>query len=860
MSGTCRVGRQRHTVRQLGSPSGSADALRAGCGLVRQRRHWHNLAVMGTRSTDVSLRRRHTWAGFVVCAVVALADSIGGPTLILIPLMVVAPLVASVRAQPRDAAAVAVVAAAIAVALGWVDDIAGTRRHWVAIATTVLGGVLAVWLAAARETRDRQLVASAEIVRATDRLKASLATGKMGEWSWNRTTGTVRWDEHVSALFGLALGEFRESFDAWIELIDPRDRELVRDTVLAAVEDRQTFRFDHRCIWPDGTIHWIEGIGDLVIDDNTNEVSGAFGLAVDIDDRQRQVEERTRLVDFERRQRHRAEFLASINDVLARSVDIDEIVQRVTNTVIPDLAEWCSVVVSVDRPRSRPSIVVAHRDPDKVRWAEQVQQDYPYDPDASWGAARVIRTGRPEVIPRVDPRVFSLPGGDVLAEAGLASVATVSLVGPLGTLGALQLIRCDKSPPFSTTDLELVDEIAGRVGAALNTAVLFQRQTRSRIALDTLQEVSGHIASVATAHEVVHAALVHGARGINALSATAFLVGDDGELAARESVGGTTRACGPTELEVARRSIDEGRVVTGASATDSCCRRTVGVSMRIMNRTVGSLVFTFDDERELTHEEASMLTTLGSRCAGALERASLYERERTIALTLQHRLLSVLPDTPDWLEVAGCYVPATGLEIGGDWFQILDVTDGRVAAIIGDAVGHGLASAAAMGQLRASFATAVANDPEPHRVLAAVDLFAGRGADTLAASAAYLLLDSAGSAVFASAGHPPLIWAPAQGPPRIIEEGRGPLLGFRGGRQSGTTSIPFNTGDLIVMFTDGLIERRREPIDDGLLRLANAVADFRHLAPQSMCDALVAACTESRAPSDDIAVLLLRRT
>jgi len=77
----------------------------------------------------------------------------------------------------------------------------------------------------------------------------------------------------------------------------------------------------------------------------------------------------------------------------------------------------------------------------------------------------------------------------------------------------------------------------------------------------------------------------------------------------------------------------------------------IGTLLRILNRIVGSLVFTFKDERDFSPEELSMLVTLGSRCAGALERASLYERDRDIALTFQHRLLPGLPHVPEWIEM-----------------------------------------------------------------------------------------------------------------------------------------------------------------------------------------------------------------
>ena len=196
--------------------------------------------------------------------------------------------------------------------------------------------------------------------------------------------------------------------------------------------------------------------------------------------------------------------------MLAYSLDAAEIVQRVTESVIPELAEWCSIVVSVDRRRDHPSITVAHRDPDKILWAEQLQRDYPYDPDAPWGAARVIRSGQPEIVASVDPAVFLLPGGDILREVGLQSIITVPVIGALGTLGALQVIRIDGQMPFAPSEIELIVELAARLGAALNSAVLFDRQTRSRAALDTLQHVSGRIASVATRTRVAQEVVTHG--------------------------------------------------------------------------------------------------------------------------------------------------------------------------------------------------------------------------------------------------------------------------------------------------------------------------------------------------------------
>jgi len=804
------------------------------------------------------MRGASAFAGYFVVGAVAAADIILEGELVLIPLFVVAPLVASVRATPKQTFRVAVVAVMAAVVFGWLDDIWGTRRHTVAIATTLLGGLLAIWSAAARGARDSELATSLPVLRAADRLKISLTTGRMGEWTWASASGKVTWDANVTALFGVEDGQFDGTFEAWIRLIDERDRVFVQNTVNGALDARTPFRFDHRCTWPDGSTHWIEGIGDVTIDPKTDRVTGAFGLAVDVDERHRQVEERTHLLALELRLRQRGEYLASINSVASLSVDVDRVVQTMTALAIPELADWCSIVVAIDRPRSRPSIAVAHRDPGKMQWAEQLQRDYTYNPDARWGAAEVIRTGKPEIVREIDPRLLARLNSDILTNADLGSVITLPLVGALGTLGAMQWIRGAHAMPFSEADQDLANEVAIIVGTALNNAVLFQRQTRSRTALATLQTVSGLIASVATTDEVVRATLVEGGRGLGATSGSLFLINADDVLVARERVGLADQVRRDAERHMARQAVDSGELASFTVATDGGDRFVVGVPMQALTRMVGALAFTFDDQREPTPEELLMLVTLGSRCAGALERATLYERERTIALTLQHRLLSTIRTMPGWIEVAASYVPATGLEIGGDWFQVLEAGEGRLAAVVGDAVGHGLASAAAMGQLRASFATAVLMDPDPMSALEAVDRFAELGADTMAASAAFVLVDQTGFARYASAGHPPIVVARAAEPARVIEGARGGLLGYRTAASESVT-FPFEHGDMIVMYTDGLVETRTGPIDDGIARLVAAVDATRHLPAHEMCEVLVATLTEGRDVDDDIATLVLRR-
>ena len=124
--------------------------------------------------------------GLVLCVAIAITDLVAGSNVILIPLLVIAPLATAVRGTARQTVVVGSVATAFAVGLGWADDIEGSWRHWVAIATTVVGTAIGAWLAVSRH---RERARSLPALRQADRLRATLATGGMGEWSWDSGDG-----------------------------------------------------------------------------------------------------------------------------------------------------------------------------------------------------------------------------------------------------------------------------------------------------------------------------------------------------------------------------------------------------------------------------------------------------------------------------------------------------------------------------------------------------------------------------------------------------------------------------------------------------------------------------------------------
>ncbi len=785
-------------------------------------------------------------------------DVMMGDDWVFTPLLIAGPLVAAASGPARHTLYVGALGTVGAFYLGFDNDLEFTRRHYVSVLTVVVGTAMGWELARRRERRERQLSTAMPKVDQATRLVRAMHSGRMGEWRFDLAADLVTYDDEVARAFG---GDERHADgfppSRWLELVDERDRANVLRTIESAFQRGTSFRFDHRCSWPDGSSHWLEVVGEPV-QDEAGALVGAQGLVWNVDERYRKLDERARLLDLEHYARMRAEYVARVHDVLSRSVDIDEILQHVTRAAVPDLADWCNAVFVLDRARDNPVIVSAHRDPDMEAWGRDVLRRFPYDPDAPYGSARVVREGRTELMEHVQAAIPTTTDEqrDVLARGAVDSVLTVPIVGQLGLLGALQFIRGRERAAFTTADVELAEELASRCGAALNSAVLLARQRTSSEALETLQRVSGWLARAVTRHDVASATVTHGADGLHADGGCVFVFDDDGTLQPLSSVwvGSSDREAWMHQFAVAAIEADRLQVSTD---TGGPARTALAVPLRILDRIVGAVVFVFDVHREFAQEELAMTITLASRCAGALERASFYERERDSVLVLQRRLLPLIAGVPSWLEVGYCYEPASGGQVGGDWFQLINQNDERVVAVVGDAVGHGLGAAAAMGQLKSSIATAVSIDPDPAEVLRTVDRFADAGIETLAATAVATMLDRCGTYRLASAGHMPPVLLHPGGATEVLEGGRRPLLGYGDGRPGVAEERRLVVGDMMVLYSDGLVERRNEVLDVGIERLRRMLVEMQHHPPQDVCDELIERLAVD-GQDDDVALLLLR--
>ncbi|MER6384156.1 SpoIIE family protein phosphatase [Streptomyces sp. NPDC001250] len=245
--------------------------------------------------------------------------------------------------------------------------------------------------------------------------------------------------------------------------------------------------------------------------------------------------------------------------------------------------------------------------------------------------------------------------------------------------------------------------------------------------------------------------------------------------------------------------------------------------------------------------------------AEAAERLRASERrQRETAVTLQRSLLPQELEQPDDLRIAATYQPGgTEAAVGGDWYDVITLGGGRTALVIGDVMGRGVRAAAVMGQLRTAVRAYARLDLPPHEVLQLLDGLASEIDANQIATCVYAVHDpNEGRLVYASAGHLPILVRDESGTVSRADEPTGPPLGT-GGWMHASGSIALGPGSTAVLYTDGLVERRDEDLDEGIAALEGALAGATG-TPQVICDRLVRSAGVTADHDDDVAVLVLQ--
>ncbi|GIE97564.1 SpoIIE family protein phosphatase [Paractinoplanes rishiriensis] len=261
--------------------------------------------------------------------------------------------------------------------------------------------------------------------------------------------------------------------------------------------------------------------------------------------------------------------------------------------------------------------------------------------------------------------------------------------------------------------------------------------------------------------------------------------------------------------------------------------------------------------RPFTEQNQTLLALLAGHLGQGLHRMHQIDQQRETALALQRAILGPA-QLPAGFAVR--YAPATRpLKVGGDWYDTVTLADSRIGIVVGDCVGHGLDAATVMGQLRSACRALLLQNADPAQTLTALDRFAAQLPGAMCATVFCGVLDPAtGELTYASAGHPPAVVSHADGTADLLDQGRSRPLGVRSpaGRPGAHYTVP--TRATLLLYTDGLVERRRQPLTTGIDRVTDTVRRGRGAALEDLAADIMDRMAPDAGYDDDVALLLYR--
>ena len=590
------------------------------------------------------------------------------------------------------------------------------------------------------------------------------------------------------------------------------------------------------------------------------------------------------------------QLIARASELFSSELDLDTMLDRVVRLALPAFADSCHLYLRNPEGNGR-RVSVADVDADLESFLVEAGNRYPLDLESDLPTARALRSGRPVRVELVTDEVRAQAAQspehlEILQRHGVCSVITIPLEVRGERLGALVLMYTQRSGRrYQPGDVALAEELGRRFAEAIERAQLFGEAERARAHVDLLAS-AGELLTVeldsrarieAMARVVLPAfadvCVVHVAEPDGAMRIASFAAAS-ADRQAQIDAAGPWRPFEPDPGTPWAEAVQTGEPVlssptpvgivgkltlSGEHSPDPApefgVRSLLSVPLAGGARgPIGAISFAYAESgRRYGTEDVALARELARRAAPALENALRFEQEQATAEALQRSLLPErLPDLTE-AELAARYVPGSDeLKIGGDWYDVLPLADGRVLAAIGDVVGHGVRAAASMGRIRNALDFCAIDGLDPGAILRRLnDNFTALGDADMATVLIAVYEPSSATLRFASAGHPPPLVQRPGAPPEFLEGSRGAPLCAVDDMEYPEVEAAVPPGSLLVLYTDGLIERRAESLDEGLGRLADAVADGPEKLDE-LADHLLERLLGGAQPDDDVALLTMR--
>ena len=648
------------------------------------------------------------------------------------------------------------------------------------------------------------------------RLELALDAASLGSFELELPTGRLLWDDRLFAMFDIDPADFDGTLEAFYSRVLPQDAERVQQAIDRAIATVGELVVDYRITLRDGSVRSIEGRGRVLSGQDGRQ--RLIGVAVDVTEQRDTGERALRSLDLMADGFVQVATDWTISWVNAEAVRLagrrrDELIGRTLWDVFPE-------VVGTET---------------ESRYRRAVESGRPARFEGAFGPSGT------------DLEVRAYPGPDGL-----------SLY-----VGDLRLRRAtERERDRAVERLSMLNEVGSALTEALDVdtaltrlAELMVPRFADLVSLDLRDEddVRGVREVVITASDPTRAQALREAderlpRRHNPASAVYKVLAGDA---------------------FARLSVDPSYLVGVAVDPDQHAtyvtidmRQALVVPLTARGRVFGalSLLRCGPEATPYTDDELALALDLGRRAGLIVDNAARYTEQRAVAEGLQRSLLPQLLDPPG-LQLGAAYNPSSSAaKVGGDWYDAFGLPDGSLGLVIGDVMGHDIAAAAAMGQLRSVLRTCAADGDAPGAVLDRLDRLVLSFAMADLATVVYARLvrrpDGSAELTWSNAGHPPpLLLAPGE-QARYLTAGGSTMIGIEVGqpREAATEVIP--AGSTVLMFTDGLVERRDSDLDDRLeLLRASAQALLVGVDhPGLLCQRLLAAAAREGS-SDDAAAL-----
>lgn len=662
-------------------------------------------------------------------------------------------------------------------------------------------------------------------------VQQSLEAVKAGSWEWGIRGGEMRWDRAGLALLGIP-GSYERRIESWINLIHPEDMPRVMAATEKSLRERSCYEAEYRVRRPDGTTGWVQSRAHLELDEGGEPVR-MIGKIWDT------TESRMARESVGQALRYMSDAFFAVNRdwrITFLNVEAERLIGAAGEVLgrplwegpagtAPELEDRCRRAAAGGRPTGF-----------DIRWPT----------DGRWYHIRLVSVpdGLTAYLTDVTERRTQAARRAAAERIGAEQAARISelsnaLADAVTTKDVVRVVAAHVLPPFGASGLLILWLEGGRLNV---------------------------VGSVGYSR-----AFINMVDGVPAFGGYRLL----------NEVLGSRRPCFISSTE------EYQQLFPDLAGNPAIARKNAWAVLPLIasGNAIGTCTVSFDEPHDLSADERTLLTALSGMVAQALSRARLYDTEHDRAQALQRGLLPRALPSLAALTPAVRYLPASsGTDIGGDWYDVIPLSAERVALVIGDVMGHGLAEAATMGRLRTAVHTLANLELPPEEVLAHLNEVVCDLGDDSFATCLYAQYDPVtGLCSLARAGHPPPLIVDPEGGVECLDPTPDPPLGAAEPPFS-TVDLRVPDGSLLVLYTDGLVESAARDIDTGIAECTQVLtSDYGRLLTSPprrsrigvrgtggrqavdhdrldrLCDLLVGAMLPAqRLTADDTALLIAR--